>query len=154
MPLKWWIIGVGAFAGGWAMCTLYTALVRALDRLFEPAPAPTPTPWSSDLRRRAIAVDMAEGDRSTWSGSGRAPAAGYAATGACAGCPYRGRCHSARQRAVDQSGLGLGRHTSCDFYREFERRARAGADVRPSVSERVGALLRCAQAAGRGERRP
>lgn len=72
----------------------------------------------------------------------------YTPTGACAGCPYRSHCHAARQRAVDHSGLGLGRHTQCDFYREFERR-REGGELRLSLRDRVGALLRAARPAGR-----
>lgn len=71
----------------------------------------------------------------------------YTPTGACAGCPWRSHCHSARQRAVDRSGLGLGRHTQCDFYREFRRRERAG-ELRPSLGERVSALLRAARLRG------
>lgn len=51
----------------------------------------------------------------------------YLATGACSGCPYHDHCHPARQRAVDPRGIG--RHTSCEFYREFERRATAAEDL-------------------------
>lgn len=68
----------------------------------------------------------------------------YTPTGACAGCPYRSHCHEARQHVVDLSGLGLGRHTSCDFYREFEWRARGG-QLRPGLRDRIGALLRGAE---------
>lgn len=48
----------------------------------------------------------------------------YIATGACAGCPYQVHCHEARQHAMDR--MGIGRHTVCPFYREFERRRLAG----------------------------
>lgn len=54
--------------------------------------------------------------------------ASYVATGACSGCPYRVNCHGARQRALD-TALGLGRHTACRFYQEFERREEGRARV-------------------------
>lgn len=66
----------------------------------------------------------------------------YTPTGACAGCPYRSRCHEARQRTTELRGLGLGRHTQCEFYRAFERQSRAAPHLRPTLGERVGSLLR------------
>lgn len=43
----------------------------------------------------------------------------WTATGACAPCPYQDYCHESRRRAMD--GRGVGRHTSCSYYREFDR---------------------------------
>lgn len=70
-----------------------------------------------------------------------APAGHYVPVGVCGGCPWRGSCHPARQHAVELSGLGLGRHGICEYYREFERRARAVV-IRPRLSDRIGSLLR------------
>lgn len=71
----------------------------------------------------------------------------YVATGACAGCPHQRRCHEPRQRAVDP--IGLGRHTGCGYYQEFERRVRVGRMPRPDwrgrLFARVTAVLRAAR---------
>lgn len=64
----------------------------------------------------------------------------YVATGACAPCPYRQHCHTARQRAVDKTGLG--RHTSCTYYREFDRRAAAAADLVADRARERGLVAR------------
>lgn len=59
----------------------------------------------------------------------------YVATGACAGCPYRQHCHEARQRAVDR--IGIGRHTTCTYYREFVHRGAPRQEVPLSPIGRV-----------------
>ncbi len=44
-------------------------------------------------------------------------ASAYVATGVCEACPHVGRCHEARQRAID---LALGDRAECSFHQAFE----------------------------------
>jgi hypothetical protein len=59
----------------------------------------------------------------------------YQASGACAHCPYRARCHAARQLVMDRRGVG--RHTSCDFYRTFQAAEPPSAAPRPAWWHRL-----------------
>lgn len=76
------------------------------------------------------------------------PGSAWVATGACAGCPYRGICHESRQHVMDARGMG--RHTSCRYYLEFDRQMLPAprAQVRLSLRDRVAGLLRTRR--GRG----
>lgn len=53
----------------------------------------------------------------------------WIATGACAPCPYQEYCHEPRRRVEDARGVG--RHTSCAYYRAFDRQLLPALPVRP-----------------------
>jgi hypothetical protein len=72
----------------------------------------------------------------------RHPVVAVAATGACSTCPYRGRCHPARQHAA--AGYGEGRHYLCPVNRDFEAQERAAAP-QTLFLRAIGALQRRAK---------
>ncbi len=60
--------------------------------------------------------------------------------GACGGCPYRSRCHPARQHAA--AHFGEGRQYLCPFHQEFDSQERAAAAPRSLFLRAYGALQR------------
>jgi len=81
-----------------------------------------------------------------WVSQGKAPherGVALVACGACTTCPYRGRCHPARQHAA--ASYGEGRHYLCAVNREFDAQDRAAAAPRTLFLRALGALQRGAK---------